>query len=676
MSDLCLYELEDNAWYEFGESDDHIVPHPGIEHDDQFPVEGDSRKKPRRDLIGIPSNANCATISELQRKEKTLTKKSTMLEKVSLSNTPDGAYASSCNGDSIKEVTSIASDDTGMSNHCLKSGNPDSSGSDAKDDIMGDGCTVVDNNLYDYPLNHISETDNDLSFLDNDREDRDSSDLLYYGWPDIGNFEDVDRMFRSCDSTFGLGSLNNEDELCWFLSSNSAEGSEDALKSGVKFSCSEATAKSLSENGEASKLENVDPLTNGLNKKGTSMGDNISSPGMDAGVRDTLGHLSVVKGSDAKSEIGDDLTLKEQINFDKMQPKHHKQPEGERIDRYVENGGSFPHYSDLNQFQNANHPYADSSCQVYSTPAIHQHKQKTVTESVRYMPTNIPYMHLDYSHPSDQTSVCPTVSGTQSDNNVQPSPSLKETSYASNQVLSMESSCGPFNAPSVVKKEKQLLSGDFEPPFSKCFNILAIENPETYCDPVSVQKKVQQSANETEGHSDVEGGASIGMQAEFDSSDLQESSCLSSVLDEISLEATSFRQLQQVTEQLDIRTKLCIRDSLYRLAKSAEQRHNCANKKSGNIDSREANVVLLPQETDKCIAFMDVETDTNPIDRSIAHLLFHRPKDPSARPANDPLSLRSSALIHGSVNSTPGMPEKQVFPEGTAASDREKDGDE
>lgn len=29
--------------------------------------------------------------------------------------------------------------------------------------------------------------------------------------------------------------------------------------------------------------------------------------------------------------------------------------------------------------------------------------------------------------------------------------------------------------------------------------------------------------------------------------------------------------------QLDIRTKLCIRDSLYRLARSAEQRHNCAN---------------------------------------------------------------------------------------------------
>lgn len=28
-------------------------------------------------------------------------------------------------------------------------------------------------------------------------------------------------------------------------------------------------------------------------------------------------------------------------------------------------------------------------------------------------------------------------------------------------------------------------------------------------------------------------------------------------------------------------------------------------------------------------SFMDIETDTNPIDRSVAHLLFHRPSEPS-----------------------------------------------
>lgn len=225
-----------------------------------------------------------------------------------------------------------------------------------------------------------------------------------------------------------------------------------------------------------------------------------------------------------------------------MQPKHHKQAEGERIDQYIENDGSFSHYSDLNQFQNVKHPYAGSSCQVFPDPAIQ--KQNSGTDPVRYLQTNIPYMDLDYSHLSDQISVCPTESDTQIEKNGHPSSLVKESSYASSQVLSLENSCGPFNAPAVIKKQKQLLCGDIDPPFSKCR-----ENPETFCVPVSVQKHAEQPENETEVHSDVE-GVSIGMQPEFYSSNLQESSCMSSVLDEISLEATSFRQLKQVTEQV------------------------------------------------------------------------------------------------------------------------------
>ena len=39
-----------------------------------------------------------------------------------------------------------------------------------------------------------------------------------------------------------------------------------------------------------------------------------------------------------------------------------------------------------------------------------------------------------------------------------------------------------------------------------------------------------------------------------------------------------------------------------------------------------------------------METDTNPIDRSIAHLLFHRPSDPSMVP-NDESSLKSQNMV-------------------------------
>jgi len=42
---------------------------------------------------------------------------------------------------------------------------------------------------------------------------------------------------------------------------------------------------------------------------------------------------------------------------------------------------------------------------------------------------------------------------------------------------------------------------------------------------------------------------------------------------------------------------------------------------------------------------MDIETDTNPIDRSIAHLLFHRPSDSSLSSDNNVLSYKSHPMV-------------------------------
>ncbi|KAF9623768.1 hypothetical protein IFM89_005275 [Coptis chinensis] len=77
--------------------------------------------------------------------------------------------------------------------------------------------------------------------------------------------------------------------------------------------------------------------------------------------------------------------------------------------------------------------------------------------------------------------------------------------------------------------------------------------------------------------------------------------------------------------QLDMRTKLCIRDSLYRLAKSVEQRQVMGHPSGIIGDGIDKSGIMATEES---IRFMDMETDTNPIDRSIAHLahlLFHRP---------------------------------------------------
>lgn len=112
-----------------------------------------------------------------------MTQKERMLGKDSWSHTPEGVFPS-CGNDSSKEAKRLTSDDTGMSDHCFKSNNLDSGGCDlcADDTILGDKCVVEDDSVCQYPINHISQADNELSFLDND------------GWLDIGNFEDVDRM--------------------------------------------------------------------------------------------------------------------------------------------------------------------------------------------------------------------------------------------------------------------------------------------------------------------------------------------------------------------------------------------------------------------------------------------------------------------------------------------------
>lgn len=168
------------------------------------------------------------------------------------------------------------------------------------------------------------------------------------------------------------------------------------------------------------------------------------------------------------------------------------------------------------------------------------------------MQTHIPYLHMDYSHSSDQISVCPIQSGVKSENNCHLSPSLKESSFASNQLQSMDSSHDPtFEAPAVTKNEKReniCHCQNLRTSLSRNFLTANGASPATFCDSVSVQKQAHQSEYDIEGHGEI--GVSIGIPVELDSSNMQETSCMSSALDEISLEATSFRQLQQVMDQV------------------------------------------------------------------------------------------------------------------------------
>ncbi|XP_052880041.1 protein LNK1-like [Gossypium arboreum] len=565
-----MLQLEDNIWDEFGASatDNHIVPRTVDEYRAQFKIQGDGRTKPQHEVIGLARNAdNTAKYGILSEKRKgihTLTKNK-MLEKCPWSHSSDGIFPTSGDNDSLKEVTGMVSDDPMVSSQGLKIGDIDSVSSDfcAEDPVLVDNWAIEDNNIYRFPLNHMSDTNGDLRFFNNNHEDKENCDLLCYAWGDIGNFEDVDRMFRSCDSTFGLGSLSNEDDLCWVSSSHATEGSQDVLKADAKLN-------SLPEHCATSRPDNVGLSTIDSYKKNVLPRDKISSLDT-SGDNPGLADMSSLDVSNKESEIKDDLTPTEQVSDERVdyQPTEKAVQATEHLEKK----------------------------QIISSKTVAlitiMHKQNTGPDSVSYGQASVPYMHHNNSGPSNQISRFPTLTSAKSEINEHPS--TNESSCASNQAQSMGK---PFHQ----QDTKALVNGNI--------NQARVESQIAFYDPVTVQKQVCQSEQD-EDHSEVE-GFSVGKQAELGFSN---------------------------------RTKLCIQDSLYRLGRTAEQRHNCTDTKNGIRDDEDASGPLVAEETNKCTRFMDIETDTNPIDRSTAHLLFHRSSDPSLRPATDTASLKSHGMV-------------------------------
>ncbi|KAL2537056.1 dentin sialophosphoprotein-related [Forsythia ovata] len=604
MSDLRMFEFEDIVWDDFCQSDDHIVPHPSDEQDDENTFR--DGKRPRLEVTGISRNSGDRSATRNIGQEKDhgdfsnlSNQRSSMLEKDSLSLTPNVVFPSSSDRDSFKEVSSLASENAKTPGHGFKSNNTDTSGSEfgVDDPVLKDKSTVVDGNSYSYTLGNISQTDNDLNFFDNNPEDKDSSDFLYYGWPEIGNFEDVDRIFRNCESTFALGA-GKEDELGWFSSPDAVQGSEDVPKSDFKFSCSHSNVlENISEKHDSSMQNASYSVNDSALKSGAIRYKGSSWP---SEIDESVKHLAFVNGP-SSLDSKDKLMPRGQVNEHKKQSKYQNQSGGKRKEHYYENGSSFNYINNPpNEVMQLDS--GATSNRNFTYTGVRQQQQALGPDSSGHLRNTVPFVHSDNSLISDQTSAHPTLSAIKSENHDLTSLSQRKSSYASSQVQSVENPHDPSS--------------------------------------VSVETQVRLSGDKFENHSDA--GVSVVIPGELGSSNVPEGSSMSSGLDDISQEAANFRHLQLVMEQLDLRTKLCIRDSLYRLARSAEQRNNHANPTNGCGDDRDASGALMAEGTNKCAEFMDMETDTNPIDRSVAHLLFHRPSDSSVKPAHDSLLLDKS----------------------------------
>ncbi|KAF7029477.1 hypothetical protein CFC21_041212 [Triticum aestivum] len=127
------------------------------------------------------------------------------------------------------------------------------------------------------------------------------------------------------------------------------------------------------------------------------------------------------------------------------------------------------------------------------------------------------------------------------------------------------------------------------------------------------------------------------------------------------IEEKIYYELKDALGKLDARTRLCIRDSLLRLAQSSSQRQIAGDRTSSNKTKRDEDEVSENDSSNrrKRSLVKEAETDTNPIDRIVAHLLFHRPCSTVATLAKEEiasLTLMSLEADSKMPGATPGRP--------------------
>ncbi|XP_057803985.1 protein LNK1-like isoform X2 [Salvia miltiorrhiza] len=548
MTDLLMYEFEDIGWDDLCQSDDHIVPRPLEDHS----LLRDSCKKPHCEVTNIAYNTedkNSAYQGSEEGKFSSLNKrKYRMLEGDSRSDAPSGVFSSSTDADSIKVASSLASEKTASSSHVHGNSNTDSHGNQFCGDgtVVGVGTTGFKNNSSTDPLGGITHAGNDLNFFENE-EEKDSSDFLDFGWPEIENFEDVDRIFRSCDSTFGLGA-SREDEFRWFSSPDNIGGTGEFVNSDFKFQSPESnSAENLSSNHDFLKAHSSNDAAV------------MSAP---IRLRDSPWISekpdSYVSFADESAIVNGEqgFTPKAHLNGHQKQVKLKNQSRGQMKEHNLGNGTSkLPDEA-------VQTPYRIKSHQAFLCQQ--QPKHASAPDSCDYLRNHLSYVTTDNTPSSDLTSVNPTSSAVKTETNELTSPSTRDSSHASDLLPSMGGSHDlplHLTTPTGTGKGVMLHShhGSRSPVDSnaKPANIVV---QATSSDPGSMTEEAHYVRDMPENHSDLAEVRHF-IPAELGSSNVQESST-SSGMDDVSLEAASFRQLQLVTEQVSFGPKIMNINSL------------------------------------------------------------------------------------------------------------------
>ncbi|KAL5799213.1 hypothetical protein ACOSQ4_032097 [Xanthoceras sorbifolium] len=579
MFDWNDEELTDIIWGEAGEADDHIVPYQ--EGNENY----GNNKAWSQEPASIKPTERKATGAKIDFNGK-------KLESVSNFNSNERNSPSGFGMDSWSDLS--------LSN-----------AAQADQDSMGTEVTdnVAEITKFCSPSGVKAELDKDPKIFQNPDEGKDEGDFVDYSWDNIGSFDDLDRIFSNDDPIFGHVNLGNADEL-WSSSkdvSNSPNAHailDHAESPGGKIK------PIVKEQIDLDVGRNASTLDSGLVVENVATPDNYA----DKGYR----QKNLVKGRKKSEEKNEGKLLQDMYGT----------------------------WSPTGKYENQQ---AHSMLQSSVSPVLSQQRQLDKSETLQYQQISGSFVTPAYGNLTNPYPAMPVLAHVQSGefknqpllSGYEVSPGKANPANKSAAAPTKPLTMTPQEKIEKLRRRQQMQA------------MLAIQkqqlqfnhqiSPRDHCRP---PKFLENQIQHVEGADfEVEDLSTL---PSFDpNSPIEQDDSNTSYLavDNSSAEDTILYRLQDVIAKLDVRIRLCIRDSLFRLAQSAMQRHYASDTISTNKSSWDEPEVIAKAEANSSSRYTrmpDEETETNPIDRTVAHLLFHRPLELSGKHTETPDSPASS----------------------------------
>lgn len=577
MFDWNDEELANIIWGEEGDTDDHIVPYPERNEDRPPGLYGDHIKKEWNQESTNAKPPVAVQNKFVNKTDHTGDKQESALQYDST----EGTSAGRCRMEPWHAPKTLQ----------------DFMGTEASKGLTE--ITGFDSSRGDA----TSQLDGSSSIFQNQHDEGEQSDFVDYGWDNIGSFDDLDRIFSDDDQIFGHLSLGSDDRS-WSSLKEATCTAENSFPL-----CMDSTSLGLGTTGSTSghfkiKAEYVQDqdqsFTQGFEK--------MSYPSSHA--------QKNVNASAHQVDFKSKFVAKEKVsNKEKLSETRMKTGGGLEGQQLQDSSTWSPCANKLQQFE------MPRICAGYalSDQTQFQTFNSSVASPVHGNIRN-PYQTMtSLPHPHYREQEKPELSGCEVSTSA--TNSLSRFPVTFTKPLKMT----PQEKIEKLRRRQQMQA------------LLAIQRQQQqFSNQVSSSDhSVAQKCHDDQiqlipgGNIDVEENVCTLLSIDPNSPvEHDGSNKIPMVVDDYSVEAITLHRLQEIIAKLDIRVRLCMRDSLVRLVQSAMQRHyagdaSCTNRNSGD------ELEVCKDETISRNSFTripDMETQTNRIDRAVAHLLFHRPE--------------------------------------------------